>query len=505
MGRKIFISKSYYDKYKKFKCPLQTGYWHYSPNGCCIFINEKTNTIHHLYMRESCSLTKYGTTIQQLLDINEQACEDEADNDDDGNNNQDDVDADDEYDEFGNVVKTGRSVRDDRFLTINLQPYLNNATIYNIVDQTVLNGLNEDARLRVLQQHDEILQQYWFIMCDTRVEYESMRKSVSETEVQNIVLKNLFGPLIFCASVRTLSNFLTAVTNRFIFRQMPIINNMPADRVMAKLLDNIKFIKQFPAQRMLQFQPSNSLFYMDARDLFDIVKLSRNSEYFTNMRTVHLTNEINFLDTWRRIIFNLVHELVNIHTFDRQRIRIGSTCNAVHFLKGNNKTVLPEFRCNVDNKSRCVHLMQRRKEYEMLNNQAKAVYTIDNQQLNHTIELSDKGVICKFVLETMVDEYGRDAVDAALNFSCMFSNTVFEHTDASLWEHAIYETLGIDNRLRLKDGSAVSRERIACMQELCGEKRMNDIHRFCLPKRFLTLAWFKWACDELKLKVFDQD
>lgn len=491
MGRKLFISKSYYDKYEKFKCPLKIGFWHYSPNGCCVFLNEKTNTLHHLYLRESCSLTRNILTIQKLLASNKSS--NVYDEDDVTNDN---------LENFDNNDDCKQSDNDTRFLSVQLQPYLNNATIYPTIEQTIMNGLSKETKDKILLQHDEILQQYWFIVCDTNIEYLTTAKTPTEANIRNLIVKNLYGPLIFCSSIETLSKFFSMVTNRFIHQQMSIINNMTTDRVLRKINNNIAFIKQFPAQRMLQYQSDNSLFYLDARDLFDVVKVGRSSEYVTNMRTVHLTNELNFLDTWRRILFNFVHELVNIHSFEKQNIRIGSTCNSLHFLKGNNKTVVPEFRCNFDSKSKCVHLMTRRKEYEM--SCSKSTYIIDNQQFNHTVELSDKGVICRHVLEVLVDEYGREMVDNILNFNCLFSGTIYEHSDIALWEHIVYETLGVDNRLVIRDGSAVSRERIACMQILCGEKRMNDIHRFCLPKRFLTLAWFEWACSELKLKVFEE-
>ena len=277
---------------------------------------------------------------------------------------------------------------------------------------------------------------------------------------------------------------------------------------------------------MIQFQSSSDFFYMDARDLFDVVKLGH-SGYLTNMRSIHLTNEANFLDTWRRILFNFVHELTNIHDFASGKVRVISTCDVAHFIKGNNKSVLPEFRCDTDDLSKCIHLKTRRKEYEMFqlrnnmsmpsamfggfsnNNTTTTNSSYMGQETKnkgkYTIALSDEGVICRHVLETLVDEYGEDAVNQELHFNCYFSNAVFEHENARIWERMIYESTGIDKKLSFRDGTALTRERIACMQELCKERRMNDIHRFCLPRRFLTLLWFKWASDKLKMNIFTLD
>lgn len=499
MGKSLFISKTYYDRYQKFKCPLNTGFWHYSPNGCCLFINDRTQTIHHLYIRESCSLTKDSVTIQKILQQNFQNHE----------NNDDDTSM--IYDND-----------DEKFLRVVLQPYLNTITFTGNMDQKILKNMCGDSKRKILEYYDEILQQYWFIVCDMKIEIDRNFKNINDRFVQDRILKNIYGPLVFCSSIESLSMFLGTVTNRFLHQQMPLLNNIPADRLYKKLVENIQFIKQFPAQRMIEIQPNNNLYYIDARDLFDVVK-QKNSDFITNMRSVHLTSESNFIDTWRRILFNFVHELVNIRNFEKQSIRIRSTCNVEHFIKGNNKSVIPEFRCNADNRNKCVHLMTRRKEYEILqsrnscmmnnissssinnnSNSMKLEKTIhDSNTNNYTIALSSEGVLCRYVLEVMVDEYGEEAVEKELNFQCFFNNPVFEQPDVGIWERVIYESLGLDRRLSIRDGGSVSRERISCMQLLCDEKRMNDIHRFCIPKRFLTLSWFKWATDRLKLKVFE--
>lgn len=483
MGRKNFLLKTHYERFQKFRCPLRTGFWHYSPNGCCLYIDDRTHTIHHLYLRESCSLTRDCRSVQRLLEqksalsavdtrVEQQLeCEAEAD--------------------------------DERFLNVVVQPYLNNISLVDPIEQRVLNNLNSDTKSRLLAFNDNIMQQFWFVVCDTRIDFDTSLRQPNDSILQHLVIKRMFGPLVFCSSPQTLNMFFGTVTQRFMHEQMPVLNNIAPTRLMRKIVTNIRFIKQFPAQRMLQHQATNNLFYLDARDLFDIVKLGH-SGFITNMRTIHLTNENNFLDTWRRILFNFVHELTNIHSFERQTIRIRSSCNVWHFLKGNNRSVIPEFRCDADVRSKCVHLKSRRKEYEMMRSNTN-LDVLGKQGAcldKHTLALSDEGVICRFVLETMVDEYGEEAVDKALNFNCYFNNDIFEHDNTLIWQRIIHETLNIDRRLVIHEGSALPRERIACMQILCSERRMNDIHRFCLPKRFLTLAWFKWACDALKLDIF---
>lgn len=505
---KRFISKSQYDTVPKFKCPLNLGFWHYSPNGCCLFINSQTQTIHHLYLRETCSLTRTGSTIHRLL----------ARRDDDDDSaaliNGDCYDGDDD-DDIDNDNCTNQRRCTISGLDVILEPYLNNTTLFNTIDQRLLQNMTYDAKNKLLAFNDELLQQFWFVRCDTGIEYDTTLRNISENVVQHLVIKNIYTPLSFLGDLTTFQNFFSSVTYDFVHRQMPILNNMTNERLMAALQENISFIQKLPAQRMLQYQSANSLFYVDGRDIFDIVKLGSNGA-MTNLRLIHLVNEANFIDTWRRVLFNFVQELVNIHTFDRQSIRVRSACNAAHFIKGNNKSVVPEFRCDSDTKAKCVHLMARRKEYEMFHSNSDAVDTL-NKCLNtsnggktldvnkYTIMLNDKGTICRYVLETMVEEYGEEAVDKELNFYCMFDNTVFEQDNFQLWERVMFETLNVERRFNMRESSGISRERISCMQELCQQKRMNDIHRFCLPRRFLTLAWFQWACNELRLGVFDED
>lgn len=462
------------------------GFWHYSPNGCCVYTNNKTGTIHHLYLKETCSLTRNGRTVQQLL--SPRSCADTYNHND--NDNDDDVDG------------SGGGDYDSRFLKVVLQPYLNNITTINAIDQRILINMNYANRQKLLDYNDEIMSQFWFIECDLSIEFDISPHTNTESFIQHLILKNCFGPLVYCISIEAFSLFFSSVTSRFIHDQMTVLNSLSTDILLHKLMENVKFIEKFPAQRMIQYHPTNSLVYMDARDLFDVVRLGQ-SNNLTNMRYVHITNEANFLDTWRRILFNFVHELTYIHSFEKQSIRIKSSCDSVHFLKGNNKTVIPEFRCDSDREDNCIHLKARRKEYEMTNSRLNC-NTVDREK--YTIALSDEGVICRFVLKVMTEEYGAAAVDEKLNFNCYFNTVIFDHPSASVWERVINQTLGIDRKLMVRDGnSAQARERIACMQTLCNERRMNDIHRFCLPKRFLTLAWFKWACKELKINIFDQD
>lgn len=501
MGKKHFISKFYYDRFNKFSCPLQMGFWHYSPNGCCIYIDSKTGSIHHLYFKETCTLTRDRRTVQQLLTRSSSSSSYSwyVHNDDDN------VDI---YDNNLHACN-GSNDNDGRFLKVELQPYLNNNSnngVMNFTDQRILDNMSYAVKNKVLNFNDETISQYWFITCDLNIVNDCTLRNISESLVHDQVIRNIFGPLVFCASIETLSLFFGSVTNRFIHDQMPILNNMSVDQLLCKLEENIKFITKYPAFNMIQYHPVNNMLYMDARDLFDVVHTGH-ARNLTNMRYVHITNESNFLDTWRRILFNFVQELSNLHNFESQSVRIKSSCDAVHFMKGNNKTVIPEFRCESDREDTCIHLKTRRKEYQIMSSH-RAIDVTNSSMTdveNYTIALSDDGVICRFVLKVMVEEYGLAAVDEKLNFVCFFNNTQFEHKNTNMWERVINETLHIDSGGAATSdlSSTLARKRIACMQKLCNSKRMNDIHRFCLPKRFLTLAWFKWACKELKINVFD--
>lgn len=508
MNKKLFISDSHYNSVVKFKCPLNMGFWHYSPNGCCVLINQKTETIHHLYLRESCTLTRTGATVQKLLlKCRDRDCIVEGQTYDGGDDDDDEI-----YDAVLNNT-TADVAADARFFKVKLQPYMNshnNTTIMTFTDQCIFNNMTHTAKQKLLEHHDEMLQQFWFIVCDLGIPVDvtttSRQNKITESTVHRSILNNIFGPLVFCSSEETFSNFLSTITNRFIHQQMPVLNNMTADSLLSLIEENIRFVSTLPAQKMMLHQRSSDLLYLDARDLFDIIK-PKNTDFVTNMRTVHLTNETTFLDTWRRLLFNFVHELANIKTFDKQNIRVRSSCGVQHFLQGNNKTVIPEFRCNSSSPDHCIHLETRRQEYKM--QQMRNSVNLDTYATESTVktslELTDAGPICRFVLDALVMEYGADKVDKEFNFTCFFNNSVFEHDDPQAWEKVISKTLNLDIKLHTKEGSAVPRERISCIQRLCKAKRMNDVHRFCLPKRFLTLMWFQWACSELKLQVFDFD
>lgn len=481
-----FVSKSQYDSVQKYRCPLATGFWHYSPNDCCLFIDEKTNHIFHLYFRESCSLTRHGQTIPALLASRQMMVDNDIDDHD--------------------YCNTTKVPHDNRFLNVLTQPYLNSTAVIQPIEQCMLNNMNDNSKNILLSRYDETLQQYWFIVCDTKIKFDNVvpRTNVA---IEQRVIKNLFGPLLFCSDPDTLVSFFGNITKRFILEQMPILNSVSPEILMKQLKMNIEFIGRNPAVKMIKCQPYNNLYYMDARDLFDVVMTGR-SGCITNMRLVHLSKEANFLDTWRRILFNFLRELVNIQdSYEKPQIRIRGNCSVLHFLKGNNKTVIPEFRCEYE-RNKCIHLLTRRKEYELFQthncNRTKLFgkTPIDDK---YSIALSDDGVLCRHVLDVMVDEYGETAVNEELNFNCYFDNTLCQQENVALWERVIYNTLDLNRSVSIKEGSSISRERIACMQTLCKEKRMNDIHRFCLPKRFLTLSWFKWACESLKLNVFEED
>lgn len=114
-----------------------------------------------------------------------------------------------------------------------------------------------------------------------------------------MILKNIYGPLVFCCDMETLSAFVKTVTLRFVHSQMPILNNISHERLLRMLNENINYVSKFPAVDMLRLLPNPSPAYMDARDLFDILKRGH-SGHLTNIRPIHhVTNEANFLDTWR--------------------------------------------------------------------------------------------------------------------------------------------------------------------------------------------------------------
>lgn len=535
MGRKLFISKSFYDKFKKYKCPLNIGFWHYSPNGCCLFIDDKTQTIHHLYLRETCSLTCDGLTLQKLFNTSNTLANRNGtdrkyiDNNDCLHNTDNyDYDVDDQMFDYDSdsYINNSNIDSDVRFLDVVLQSYLSDTIQVNMDEQSILNNINEESRNILLSLNNEKTQQFWFVVCNMHVPFSYNKRSVAATveelEIQHRLIRNIHGPLMFCSDIETLVKFIAKITNRFIHHQMPILNNMSNDRLTRKLNDNIKFISQFPALNMLNEPPNANLCYMDSRDLFDVVMIGRNSNNISSMRQIHITNDINFIDTWRRMLFNFVHEMVNIKNFNKDKIKIPSTCDIKHFLKGNNKVVIPEINCN--NKSdngNCIYLKAKRTEYRLKNsinrNMVNTIIKVDmfgniitppSQNKTYTLELSSDGVVCKHVLEVLVAEYGEQAVTNEFKFLCLFSNPVYEHQNDNIWEQVVRGSIdNLGNELYVKDNTAAYRERVACMQELCtgGKKRMNDLHRFCIPKRFLTLSWFHWACESLKLEVFNKE
>lgn len=488
--RGLFRLRTDYDNFKIFECPLNVGFWHYSQNGCILYIDEATQSIHHLYRREICSLTKDGRTIEQLL-----------------------------------RSQQNRDVDESRHYNIICEPYINMNSSYDYaVNHNVVQSMSKKSIHRLNTITEMNLQQYWSVRFDTRLnvpelQNTNMRQNQLENVVQRRVLENINTPFIFFTDVQFVTDFISMVTTRFFHEQMTVINSIGVTRLLNNLIMNIKFIDSLPAQQMIRVQPNPNLLYMDGRDLFDVVQLGE-TRYMTNLRPIHIANEMIFLDTWRRTIFNFVQELVNLHDFSTKHIRVRSACSVLHFLDGNNGIVIPEFRCNTDNISDCPHLQARRLEFQMRNPKQSVLnenifennyHLYGNNNLSntsslpsssHTIDLNEQGPICKHVLKVMVDEYSANDVDRVLKFDCFFTRVIYE-PNGIFWERIVAKNL--DKNLRMPynvEGSGLARARITCLQKMCNQTRMNDIHRFCLPSRFLTMHWFHWVCKKMNIPVF---
>jgi hypothetical protein len=492
-----FSRQSQYDNIRKFKCPLNIGFWHYSHNGCCLIIDNTTNTIQHLYIRENCALTNNIQTLPKLLKTVNNIDENETTNHNSSGGG-------------GGVIGDDGNSKDS-FFPIRLIPYINITTTTSPPDQNVLANLSDESRKRYLKYNDNVTQQFWHVLCDTGI-YIGNEMRLTEKDVQATFLRQISGPFAFLSTKSSFLDFLEMTTFRFFNETMPLINNLHEDDIMTRIDECVKFLSQAPAKRMLELRPSNSggdLLYMDARDIFDVIKLKTSSPYVTHLRPIHLTNEANFIDTWRRNLINFVHEFANVTDINRTNVRIPGTCGVLHFLQGNNKTVIPEFRCDSPSvkPEDCIHLRTAIRNYEMQNtgrfnelnafNEGGIHARINEGTHARTIALSDAGVICVHVLEAMVQQYTDGRVDDALNFHCLFTNTVFEQKNNELWRSSIESCLQVEPHY-----TNSPRDRIGCMQMLCEKKRMNDIHRFCIPKRFLTMMWMQWACTQLNLNIF---
>ena len=92
--------------------------------------------------------------------------------------------------------------------------------------------------------------------------------------------------------------------------------------------------------------------------------------------------------------------------------------------------------------------------------------------------------MCIHVLQALFKEYNRNEIDEALGFSCFFNSV----------KYPVKTNLFNNN----DDSKTMARQRMRAFELLCGGERIYDIHRFCIPDRYLNGTWFNWVISKLE-------
>lgn len=233
------------------------------------------------------------------------------------------------------------------------------------------------------------------------------------------------------------------------------------------------------SERILQ----ESRIHLTMNSLFDVYVDQGNGYKVMFLRPLAVTLDTrNFYTSLRDVIFDIVRkysvsdECIDLYKTQKRLVRDKISCSCVTF---SGRRVPPELKCAALNASSCPHIpVYTTKEGKLLLQRvdARVVESISLQTVK--VDGQPLDYCCNFLLEALLDEgYSDTQVNTAFNFKCQFLKS-------DLWDS--------DSRINSALDNIVSR-RMYSFISLFGRHSM--IHRFCVPRQFLTENWLNWVIE----------
>ncbi|ABQ08819.1 hypothetical protein SGHV046 [Glossina pallidipes salivary gland hypertrophy virus] len=504
------IIRSITDKNKIYiPCPIMGTYWHNSPNSCSLYISLDTFEYIHVYHGDICTLTADNNPINKLFDDILEACQGPI------------------TEKEHQLIKTtcipystlnSNQYLDTTSMNLNLMPDEILVTIRNTINSAYQNiwkivtplyiSINEDFENEIKLKS---------ISANTHDDY--IISNSTKLTSSNYILNMFKTPFDFIGSGSDETKFLiTNMIMRHLEYDMPIINQMSKQQVINKILANAATFEKKPINSTVFTENRDpDLFFLDGRDLFDFLLRNIDNKMFF-LRKIHMVTPQYHFDTLRRTIMSIISEY-GIATYNPhwQGQRIKSTCNAAHFASSSSKQaaklfVPEELRCSAHTIAQCPHIRALLtnhfiKEYKhkgtlldlgstntvvqsLMSRLITDEFFSDENKILSQMAINKEIPVCTFLLFFYKQFFDNDEIDVSLGFSCLLS----QKYNNIMNRDALIKS-SIDDKKRVSHAS----KNLQALEKLFD--RNNDLHRLCIPAKYLTSQWYIWFLKLLKINV----
>lgn len=252
------------------------------------------------------------------------------------------------------------------------------------------------------------------------------------------------------------------------FTNMHIIATKYIDEILPHLNDTIN-IKSILATNREEHQ-NIILNHLLPEQLFDAVVPFGGAPLFLRPCSIVRSWQV-FLEGWRNQIMGVVRSLaassmeeVKALICTQDKLREKKICAASTFISS--RSVVQEFRCSAKTAADCPHIRN------AINKQSKLLV------------LSADVVLCQFLLYEYLQNYDDGVVNNTFGFKCQFAVALPSATG-----HSHVYNRNIDH----------AHANVSIFQGLVG--RHSNLHRMCIPQRYLTIDWFRWTLKLLNIEI----
>lgn len=188
--------------------------------------------------------------------------------------------------------------------------------------------------------------------------------------------------------------------------------------------------------------------------IFDTAILNFNEKLLFFMKPTQITFMFpDFLKYFRAIFFEIIYEYAKSKdcktSFQNnpRKLKVKTLCHAGFFIT--KRHTPPEFKCVASSIEACPHIN-------------------DNLLPNGKVPLLSTDTLCHYLIQKYIQDYPDDnQINSILGFRCKFQD------------------------LNLDDDKQHAKEKIFAFYNIFS--KTNNIHRMCIPDKYLTVDWFKWV------------
>lgn len=167
----------------------------------------------------------------------------------------------------------------------------------------------------------------------------------------------------------------------------------------------------------------------------------------------------DFVRFYRAIIFEIIYEYAKsdeckkAYENNPRKLKVKTLCHAEYFTT--KRQTPPEFKCVAATAEACPHIN-------------------DNIGPNGKVPLIQRDTLCTFLIQKYVDDYpDYNQINSILDFRCKFQD--------------------LDN----KDDKVDAKVKIFAFYNIFN--KTSGMHRMCIPDRYLSVNWFKWAISLIQI------